>query len=538
MRISVPREIAPAERRAAATPDSVKKLIKLGFEVAVEAGIGVEASLPDADYTAAGASVMDDTKALWAQADIVLKVQPPLQHEGLGVHEADLLPEGATIVCFVQADLNPDVPEKLAARKATVLAVEQVPRISRAQKMDVLSSMANVAGYRAIIEAAHAFGSFFTGQFTAAGKVPPGKVLVIGAGVAGLAAAGAARGLGAIVRAFDTRSAVRDQVTSMGAEFLEVEIEEEGETAGGYSKVMSQAFIDAEMAMFREQAKDVDIVVTTALIQGRKAPILWTTDMVESMKEGSVVVDMAAIKGGNCELTQNGEHVVHNGVHVIGHSDLSTRMPTTASNLYSMNLVHMLDEFGGAEGWNLDLTNEIARGMVLYIDGVEPVLPELPEKAEKPKPAPKPAPEPAKVEEVAARPPAVKDVKPPPKGGWISAILGLALIVPWLYYKLADPGGLANPSTAVAFLQHMTVFVLSIIIGWHVVWSVTPALHTPLMSVTNAISGIIVLGGIVVVDKTDQPLVFWLGIGAILLATINIAGGFLVTQRMLKMFHR
>ena len=524
----------------AVTPDSVKKLLNLGFEIAIEAGAGAEASLPDAEYVAAGATVVQDTKELWAQADILLKVQPPLQNEALGVHEAELLPEGAIIVCFVQEDLNPDVPERLAARKATVLAVEQVPRISRAQKMDVLSSQANVAGYRAVIEAAGSFGSFFTGQFTAAGKVPPGKVLVIGAGVAGLAAAGAARGLGAIVRAFDTRSAVREQVTSMGAEFLEVQIEEEGETAAGYSKVMSQAFIDAEMAMFREQAKDVDIVITTALIPGRKAPILWTTDMVESMKPGSVVVDMAAIKGGNCELTVNGEHIVHKGVHIIGHADLATRMPTTASNLYGGNLVHMLDEFGGAEGWNLDLTNEIARGMVYLLDGVKPVLPDLPEKEAKP--AAKPAPVPAKVAPAAtARPGKPAKVKAPPKGGWISALLGFALIAPWLYFRLMDPAVLDASSTSVAFLQHLTVFVLSIVVGWHIIWSVAPALHTPLMSVTNAISGIIVLGGIVVVGETtatSDPLILWLGIGAILLATINIAGGFLVTQRMLKMFHR
>ncbi|HEX3773163.1 MAG TPA: Re/Si-specific NAD(P)(+) transhydrogenase subunit alpha, partial [Polyangiaceae bacterium] len=307
MKIGIPKEIRPGERRVAATPETVSRLQKLGFEVLVQSQAGAGASFDDAEYGALGATVVNGARELWDQADIVLKVQPPEQHGELGVHEAELLREGATLVSFIWPAKNEELVQKLASRRATVLAMDQVPRITRAQKMDALSSMANIAGYRAVIEAASFYGRFFTGQMTAAGKVPPAKVLVIGAGVAGLAAIGAARGLGAIVRAFDTRSEVREQIQSMGAEFLEVQIKEEGAGSGGYAKVMSPEFIAAEMALFAKQAKEVDIIITTALVPGKAAPVLITEEMVNIMRQGSVIVDLAAEAGGNCALTRPGE---------------------------------------------------------------------------------------------------------------------------------------------------------------------------------------------------------------------------------------
>ncbi|HAN30573.1 MAG TPA: Re/Si-specific NAD(P)(+) transhydrogenase subunit alpha, partial [Myxococcales bacterium] len=369
MKVAIPREVIDGECRVAATPSTVARLIKLGFEVSVEKGAGTLANFTDAAYEAAGAQIIADTKALWSDADVVLKVEAPTNHPELNEYETQWLQSGATLICFVQSDLNPQVLEGVRAQGATLIAMERVPRITRAQKMDALSSMANIAGYRAVVEAANVFGSFFTGQITAAGKVPPARVLVIGAGVAGLAAIGAARGLGAEVRAFDTRAAVREQVQSMGAQFLEVQIDEEGESAGGYAKVMSQAFIDAEMALFREQAKEVDIVVTTALIPGREAPKLWLKDMVEAMKAGSVVVDLAAPRGGNCELTKAGQANVHAGVHILGYTDLVSRMARTSSELYSSNLVHLLDDLSDAGQLSLDPMDEIVRGAVVVHAG-------------------------------------------------------------------------------------------------------------------------------------------------------------------------
>lgn len=554
MRIAIPREVRPAERRVAATPATVTKLIKLGFNVTIERGAGVRADYLDADYEAAGATLSDDPTTLWGDADLVLKVEPPMEHPTLGVHEASLLKEGARLASFVQADLNPDVVGQIKARKATLIAMEKVPRITRAQKMDALSSMANIAGYRAVVEAANLYGSFFTGQITAAGKVPPARVLIIGAGVAGLAAIGAARGLGAEVRAFDTRSAVREQVQSMGARFLEVEIEEEGETKGGYAKVMSQAFIDAEMALFREQAKEVDIVITTALIPGRPAPKLWLADMVESMKPGSVVVDLAAQRGGNCDLTEPGETVVHHDVNIVGYTDLASRMPRTASQLYGTNLTHLLDDLSTDGEVVLDPMDDVVRGAVMVLDGADPVWPEKEEKKPTPK---KTTPAPAKVA-TEAPPKAASASKKSGHGGhaghgaatggdsklgvWIAtaAIAGLFTLWAVLRYGLTgQAGGGAEAAAGSDFLQHLTVFVLACVIGWHVVWNVAPALHTPLMSVTNAISGIIVLGGVLQLAG-DGPLGMagWLGVAAVALATINIAGGFLVTERMLRMFRR
>jgi NAD(P) transhydrogenase subunit alpha len=519
VKLAVPRECRPGERRVAITPENVARLTKMGFAVAVEHDAGAAAAFGDDDYQKAGAEVIADTRALWQAGDIVLKVQPPAMHPDLGVHEADLLRQGGTIISFLHPAKNSDIVSLLAARKATAIAMDQIPRISRAQKMDALSSMANIAGYRAVVEAATFFPRFFTGQMTAAGKVPPAKILVIGAGVAGLAAIGAARGMGAIVRAFDTRPAVKDQVKSMGAEFIELNVHEDGEGQGGYAKEMSPAFIKAEMEMFAAQAKDVDIIITTALIPNKPAPKLITAEMVQSMKKGSVIVDLASENGGNCELTVPGEAVQRHGVHILGYTDLPSRLASTASFLYGNNLAHLLSDLGGAEKYKLDLADEVVRGSLVLRDGELLWPPPAPPKPATPPPAP-----------AAAKPaPAAHGAKAEAKKsstGPIAALIG-AILFGYL-------GMVAPP----AFLSHLTVFALACIVGWQVVWNVTPALHTPLMSVTNAISGIIVIGGMLQVSGPPSSAIVILGAAAILLATINIAGGFLVTQRMLRMFRR
>jgi NAD(P) transhydrogenase subunit alpha len=517
MKIGVPKETRAGERRVAATPESIGRLKKLGFDILIESDAGAGASFYDDDYRNAGATVLADAREVWAQADIVLKVQPPDVHPALGVHEADLLRAGSTLISFLWPGKNKDLVDRLAARQVSAIAIDQVPRITRAQKMDALSSMANIAGYRSVIEAASFYGRFFTGQMTAAGRVPPAKVLVIGAGVAGLAAIGAARGLGAIVRAFDTRAAVRDQVKSMGAEFLELRVEEEGEGTGGYAKEMSPAFIAAEMALFAAQAKDVDIIITTALIPNRPAPVLITEEMVRSMKKGSVIVDLAAENGGNCALTQPGSVVEQHGVHIIGYIDLPSRLAPTASVLYGNNLAYLLEDLGGAANFHIDLDDEVVRqSLVVHAGSV--VWPP-PRKQAPPAPA-KPAP---------AAAPAVAPGAPEAgsRGGFAVTVAAVALAL-WGLGFVAPP----------EFLSHLTVFVLACIVGWQVVWNVTPALHTPLMSVTNAISGIIVVGGMLTVSGPPGSPAVILGAVAILLASINIAGGFLVTQRMLRMFRR
>jgi NAD(P) transhydrogenase subunit alpha len=519
MRIGVPKEIRPGERRVAATPETVARLSKLGFEVAVETGAGSGAAFPDEDYQKVGARIAPTTREVWAFADIVLKVQPPEQNGELG-HEADLLREGATLVSFIWPAKNKELIERLAKRKATVLAMDQVPRVTRAQKMDALSSMANIAGYRAIIEAASFYGRFFTGQMTAAGQVPPAKVLIIGAGVAGLAAVGAARGLGAIVRAFDTRPEVREQVQSMGAEFLEVGIVEDGSGSGGYAKEMSPEFIAAEMALFKRQCREVDIIITTALVPGKAAPILITEEMVGLMRPGSVIVDLGAEQGGNCALTRPGEVVVKNGVTIVGYVDLPSRLAPTASQLYSMNLTHLLADMGGAKSWHVDLEDGVVRGALVLLNG-DLMWP--PPKAAPPPPKPEP------------RLPSVPPPAPTEKGahgktgkGGSALVLGIALAALLLAGQFAPK----------EFVAHLTVFVLACFVGYQVIWNVTPALHTPLMSVTNAISGIIVVGGMLqLTSSLDSPVTI-LGAVAVLVATINIAGGFLVTQRMLRMFRR
>ncbi|MCO4888472.1 Re/Si-specific NAD(P)(+) transhydrogenase subunit alpha [Cupriavidus sp. WGtm5] len=516
MTIGVPREVHPGERRVAATPDSVKELLKLGYQVVVETGAGLEASFSDDDYRAAGAAIVD-AASLWASVDVVVKVRPPQVHPSLGVEEAALLKKHAALIGFVWPAQQMPMLERLAQRGATVLAMDCVPRISRAQKLDALSSMANMAGYRAVIEAAHAFGRPFAGQITAAGKIPPARVLVIGAGVAGLAAIGAARSLGAVVRAFDTRPVVRQQIESLGAEFLTVEIEEDGSGSGGYAKEMSPAFIEAEMRLFAEQAREVDIIITTALIPGKPAPKLLEAGTVRLMRAGSVVVDLAAEQGGNCVLTVPGESVRRDGVTIIGYTDLPSRMAAQASQLYGTNIRHLLSELTPGKDGQLvvDMDDEMIRGATVLHQGAvtwppPPLTVAVPQQQ-----APAEVPAPAEAA--------------PPRSRTGTTLMALALAAA----ALLGLGAVAPP----AFMAHFTVFVLAIFVGYQVVWNVTAALHTPLMSVTNAISGIIVVGALVQLGKPSLLTAVIAGC-AVLVATINIAGGFLVTQRMLKMFQR
>ena len=518
MRVGIPKEVFEGERRVAATPDTAKKLQKLGFEVRVESGAGTMASFSDEAYQAAGCQILSDVAALWSESDIVLKVRSPQWHPDLNRDEADLLRQRGTLISFIWPAQNQELLGKLAGKEATVMAMDAIPRITRAQKLDALSSMANLAGYRAVIEAANQFGRGFTGQITAAGKVPPCKVLVIGAGVAGLAAIGTARGLGAIVRAFDTRPVVKEQVQSMGAEFLELHFnDEDGEGAGGYAKVMSPAFVAAEMALFAQQAKEVDVIITTALIPGKAAPCLVTQEMVEAMKPGSVIVDMAAEQGGNCELTRPNEIYDHHGVKIVGLTDLASRMANQASQLYGTNLVHLLHELGGADNYTFDMEDDIIRQTTVLLEG-EVTWPAPPIAMPTP---PKP---PINAEETVK---AVTQEQPPS--------VARQLIWPILIGASLFGIGVGAPES---FISHFTVFVLAIFLGWKVIWDVTPALHTPLMSVTNAISGIIIIGGMLQISGPLTSAVTILGAIAIFVSTLNISGGFFVTQRMLNMFHK
>ncbi|MCL1469545.1 Re/Si-specific NAD(P)(+) transhydrogenase subunit alpha [Argonema antarcticum] len=520
IKVGIPKEIHPGECRVAATPDTAKRLMKLGFEVLIESGAGELANFPDEAYKQVECKILPDAPSLWAESDIVLKVRPP-EIAPDGKHEAELLTLGGTLISFIWPAQNQDLVERLVLRKATVLAMEAIPRISRAQKMDALSSMANIAGYRAVVEAASNFGRFFTGQITAAGKVPPAKVLVIGAGVAGLAAIGTAKGLGAIVRAFDTRPVVKEQVQSLGGEFLELDFAEDGTGQGGYAKVMSEEFIKAEMALFADQAKEVDIIITTAVIPGRKAPVLITKEMVESMKEGSVIVDLAAEQGGNCEVTKPKEIYSHNGVTIVGLTDLPSRLAQQSSQLYGSNLWHLLDDMTKSGQYKIDMDDEVVRGALLIYQGEQ--LPPPPPKAA-PSPT-QPATTPAKAVEAGVKAPAKPTTTFSTNDLVVLGLTGLALL----------GVGIAAPTS---FLSHFTVFVLACFVGWQVIWNVKPALHTPLMSVTNAISGIIIIGGILQISSSLTSPSTILGAIAILIGTINISGGFLVTQRMLKMFRR
>ena len=522
MIIGVPTETHPNEKRVATSPEAAKKLVDQGFEVVVQTGAGDAASLTGSQFEAAGAKLCTAAEA-WG-ADVVLRVRAP------SVEQVSQLKPGAVLMCFVWPAQNPQLLEALAKANITCLAMDAVPRISRAQAMDALSSMANIAGYRAVVEAAGEFSSFFTQQITAAGKLPPATVMVIGAGVAGLAAVAAARGLGARVRAFDTRAAVKEQVQSLGAEFLELNFKEDGEGAGGYAKEMSPAFIKAEMDLFAAQAREVDIIITTALIPGKPAPRLITREMVESMKPGGVVVDMAAEQGGNCEVTKPGETITHAGVRVVGFTDLASRLANTASRLYANNLVNLLALLGRPDGWKINVEDEVVRGALVTHQGQTTWPP--------PKPEPKPVPAPAPVAQpaAAAKHDPVSPSRSPARRSRIYEAVALLLITAWTYGMLTQKGQVS--AEAHAFLQHATVFVLACFVGWQVIWNVSAALHTPLMSVTNAISGIIILGGMLQLGSDPMAPASLLGAGAILLATLNIAGGFLVTQRMLKMFHK
>ncbi len=547
MKLGIVKEIKADERRVAVAPSTVARLVKAGWTVQVEQGAGAGSSYPDGEYTAAGAQLMATAAEVWTTSDVVAKVRPPELYPD-GTCEADALRAGATLISFLFPAQNPDLVARLALRKAHVLAVDCIPRISRAQKVDALSSMANIAGYRAVVEAANRFGSFFTGQFTAAGKVPPAKVLVIGAGVAGLAAIAAAKALGAIVRAFDVRPAVGEQIKSLGGEFLTVSIEESGDGGGGYAKEMSKEFIDAEMALFRAQAKEVNIVITTALIPGKPAPKLWLADMIQLMKPGSVVVDLAAENGGNCELTVPGKEVVEHGVTVIGYTDMASRMGNVASELYGTNLWHLLEEMGGAAGFKIDLDNDIVRGALVLEAGEKrwpapppkKVEPEVKESREGALPAAA-----AKATVKVADAPAKKSghghgaaVAPPSKtAGLVMAIVGLIAAGGWMYLRYGSADAMISPATS-KLVAHFTVFVMAVFVGWQVVWNVAPALHTPLMSVTNAISGIIVVGGLLGASSGRLEAGEAAAIAATLFATINIAGGFLVTRRMLAMFRK
>lgn len=511
--IGIPKESFKGENRVAASPTSVSALVKLGFDVQIEKGAGKKASFNDQDYADQGATLVsaDD---VW-QSPLIYKVNAPNEDE------INVLQAGTTLVSFISPAQNPELLAQLKEKQVNALAMDMVPRISRAQSMDALSSMANIAGYRAVVEASHNFGRFLNGQITAAGNLPPAKVMIIGAGVAGLAAIGTASSLGAIVRAFDTRPEVKEQIESMGAEFLALDYEEEDTGSGdGYAKEMSQAFIDAEMALFAEQAKDVDIIITTAMIPGKPAPKLITADMVASMKPGSVIVDLAAAGGGNCELTKAGKLATIKGVKIIGYTDLVSRLPNQSSQLYANNLVNLAKLLSPNKDGEvtLDFEDQVIRNMTVVKDG-EITFPPPPIQVSA---APKPSPSLASKIEVQEE---VKDKPSSATKKYLAMAFG-ALAFGWV-------ASVAPPD----FLSHFTVFVLSCVIGYHVVWNVTHALHTPLMSVTNAISGIIIVGALLQVGSSSGLVQLLSGV-AILIATINIVGGFVVTKRMLKMFRK
>ena len=520
MQIGIPRESLAGETRVAATPATVEQLKKLGFEVAIEAGAGQLASFDDAAFEAAGASVVP---SVW-QADLIFKVNAPTDAEIAQIKD------GATLVSFIWPAQNPELVKKLSERNINVMAMDMVPRISRAQSLDALSSMANIGGYRAVVEAAHQFGRFFTGQITAAGKVPPAKVLVIGAGVAGLAAIGTAGSLGAIVRAFDTRLEVAEQIESMGGEFLKLDFGgEDGASSDGYAKVMSEEFIKAEMELFAQQAKEVDIIITTALIPGKPAPKLITAEMVKSMKPGSVIVDMAAEQGGNCELTVPGEAVVRHGVTIVGYTDLASRMARQSSTLYATNLFRLSEELCKTKDGviNVNMEDDAIRGLTVIKNG-EITWPAPPLVAA-PKPVAKPAAAPA-----AKKGHGHGEASGPMPAGKLAIVAGVTAVL----------FALVGAYAPAAFLSHFTVFVLACFVGYMVVWNVKPALHTPLMSVTNAISSIIAIGALVQISPMasaagrPNTLIMALAALALVLTAINMFGGFAVTQRMLAMFRK
>ena len=522
MKIGAPREIYDGEARVALTPESAGRLQKLGYDCLVEAGAGAAASISDEAYAAAGVTVVPSAADLWAQADVVAKVREP------SPEEVAACPDGKTLVSFVWPAANEELLAQMNAKNMSVLAMDMVPRISRAQKMDALSSMANIGGYRAVIEAGNNFGRFFTGQVTAAGKVPPAKVLVVGAGVAGLAAIGTSVALGAITYAFDVRPEVAEQIESMGAEFVFLEFEEEaadGAETGGYAAPSSPEFREKQLEKFRELAPEIDIVITTALIPNRPAPVLWTADMVAMMKPGSVIVDLAAERGGNCELTQKDEGIVSdNGVVVIGYTDFPSRMATQSSNLYSTNIRHMMDDLTPEKDGVpfINMEDDVIRGSLVCHEG-EITWPPPPPKvaaiaAQPKKKEVEKTPEELRAEEEAAQKAALD------RTAWMLGIGGALLLL----VGTVAPG---------SFMQHFIVFVLSVFVGFYVIWGVAHSLHTPLMAITNAISSIIIVGALLQIGSSSG-VVMVLAALSILMASVNIFGGFLVTRRMLAMFER
>ena len=522
MKFGVIGETAPGEARVALTPTSAEQLRKLGHDCVIESGAGEKADFNDQHYRDAGVEVLDDAKAVFDAADVIAKVRPPTEAE------VDMLREGQTLISMFYPAENEALMKRAAERGATLMAMDMVPRISRAQKMDALSSMANIAGYRAVIEAANNFGRFLTGQITAAGKVPPAKVLVVGAGVAGLAAIGTATALGAIVRAFDVRPETAEQIESMGAEFLFLDFDgsEAGSGSGGYAKPSSPEFREKQLALFKEQAPDVDIVITTALIPNQEAPELWTREMVEAMKPGSVIVDLAAEKGGNCKMTVKDERIVtDNGVIIIGYTDFPSRMATQSSNLYATNVRHMMADLTPEKDGKIvhNMEDDVIRGATIAHKGEvtwPPPEPKTPAIASAPKKekAKEKTPEEKRAEEAAAF---QKDTQSQ------VGILVAAGIVMFLVGAYAPA----------SFMSHLIVFVLACFVGYQVIWGVSHSLHTPLMAITNAISGIVILGALLQIGASSWLVVF-LSFIAVLIASINIVGGFLVTRRMLAMFKK
>ena len=520
MKVGCPKELLADEKRVAMTPDSARQLIKLGYECIVETGAGQNAGFADALYEEAGATIAKTAASLWKQSDIVVKVR------GVIKNEEKHLRADQTVISLFWPGQNADLLDGFKAAGANAIAMDMVPRISRAQKMDALSSMANIAGYRAVIEAGNQFGRFFTGQITAAGKVPPAKVLVIGAGVAGLAAIGTATSLGAIVRAFDVRPEVAEQIESMGADFLMLEFEEDGSGEGGYAKPASPEFIEKEMALFRQQAPEIDIVITTALIPGRPAPKLWPAEMVALMKPGSVVVDLAAEQGGNCDLTVPNQVLTSdNGVTIVGYTDFPSRMASQSSTLYATNIRHMLDDLTPEKDGQvtINMEDDVIRGATVVHAG----------EITYPPPAPK-------VQAIGKAPTLEKppELTPEEKAAQKAAAhreagrQQIGLLVGGGLFML-----LVGAYAPASFMQHFIVFALSCFVGFQVIWNVSHALHTPLMAVTNAISGIIILGALLQIGSSNGIVMILASI-SVLIATINIVGGFMVTRRMLAMFQK
>ncbi|MEM9783439.1 MAG: Re/Si-specific NAD(P)(+) transhydrogenase subunit alpha [Pseudomonadota bacterium] len=523
MKIGAIKETAAGEARVALTPESAGRLQKLGYDCLIESGAGAAAAFTDDAYREAGVSVVDSAADLWSEADVISMVRPP------SPKQVEAAPEGKILITHIYPAQNEKLLTKLNNKKLTVLAMDMVPRISRAQKMDALSSMANIAGYRAVIEASNNFGRFFTGQVTAAGKVPPAKVLVVGAGVAGLAAIGTSVSLGAITYAFDVRPEVAEQIESMGAEFVFLDFEEEqtdGAETGGYAKPSSPEFREKQLSKFRELAPEIDIVITTALIPGRDAPVLWTKDMVKAMKNGSVIIDLAAERGGNCELTKKDKRIVtDNGVVIIGYTDFPSRMATQASNLYSTNIRHLMDDLTPEKDGTPDVNMEddVIRSATVCHQG-EITFPPPPPKINA---IAKQAPKEKKVEETAeqkAAREAAELKKSLDQTGQMLAIGGGVLLL---------LGSVAPAS----FMQDLIVFVLACFVGFYVIWGVAHSLHTPLMAITNAVSSIIIVGALLQIGSPDET-VGYLAAASILMAAVNIFGGFLVTRRMLAMFQK